>query len=129
MFRTNLMTDWDMDICRLVFASPVICKTIGSIEPCNTHHKKASIFHKYSHCSFCCKCIIIAADKGKERLLKAPSVCGGVMPAVQKSLFMSSFVKIITHWILTISSDFNFLTYIYFLSPQFSWTLCQDLLR
>jgi len=40
MFRTNLTTDWDMDICRLVFAASGICKTIGSMEPCNTHHKK-----------------------------------------------------------------------------------------
>jgi len=29
-----------MDICRLVFAASGICKTIGSMEPCNTHHKK-----------------------------------------------------------------------------------------
>jgi len=40
MFRTNLTTDWDMDICGLVFAASGICKTIGSMEPCNTHHKK-----------------------------------------------------------------------------------------
>ena len=27
MFRTNLTTDWDMDICRLVFEVSRICKT------------------------------------------------------------------------------------------------------
>jgi len=48
MFRTNLTTDWDMDICRLVFAASGICKTIGSMEPCNTHHKKRDVYFNRS---------------------------------------------------------------------------------
>ncbi|PUZ68926.1 hypothetical protein GQ55_2G067800 [Panicum hallii var. hallii] len=110
-----------MDICRLVFAPSGIFKTIGSIEPCKTHHKKGCILEqKYFTLFFCCKCIIMAAAKGKGWLLISSfSLWWSDDACRSKSLFMSSFIKLITNCILTISSDFNFLTCIYFFSPYF----------
>ena len=46
MFKTNLMTDRDIHICRSIFAPLGIFQTVGSTEPCKTHHKKEFIFQQ-----------------------------------------------------------------------------------
>ena len=46
MFRTNLMTDWDMDICRLVFEVSRICKTQFFEKQYTPPKKKGCIFQQ-----------------------------------------------------------------------------------
>ena len=59
MFKTNLMTDRDIHICRSIFAPLGIFQTVGSTEPCKTHHKKGFIFNKGNFIMFFSKCIVV----------------------------------------------------------------------
>ena len=59
------MTDWDIHICRLIFAPSRIFQTISSTEQCKTHHKKGFIFNKGNFIMFFFQMHSCRSDKGK----------------------------------------------------------------